>query len=340
MKNNRLLPGIILITVVCGIFVTGCGEMDRTGLQPSTGGTNELVIVTNSETLWKGKMGQTISAFFGQEIPGLPQPENMFTMVHIPEENLSKMMRIHHNLFIVDVNPQFDKPLIETKKDLWSSPQRVIKMTVPDKESFFTEFDKNKEAFLELFDANERHRVNLAYGAIEDYQITDMLKEKASVDMLIPKSFFVATQTDNFIWLRREAQRFSQAIMIYTYPYTDTIAFNYDRILEIRDSITKKYIPGPADGSYMKVSMIEPPVKKTFEMNGNYAVEMRGLWDLEGDFMGGPFLNYTIVDQMRNRVVTIDGYVYHPSHDKRDLVRQVEALIYTTSFAEAEESAE
>jgi len=333
---GKLLVQLFFLLLIL-IIIPGCTNMDRTGLQPSTGGTNELMVVTNDEATWKGKVGQTISQFFEQEVPGLPQPESMFNIAHIPEDNLSKMLRIHHNVFIVDINDKYKEPILETKTDFWSSPQRLVKMTVPSEEAFYKEFDKNKEAFLELFNANERRRVNLAYGAIEDFKITKMLKEKYDINLLIPKSFYVAAQEDNFVWMRREAERFSQAIMIYTYPYTDTLAFNYDRIIEIRDSITKKYIPGPSEGSYMKVSMIEPPIAKTLDFNGHYAVEMRGLWDLYGDFMGGPFLSYTLVDQRHNRVVTIEGYVYNPSQEKRDLIRQLESLIYTLSFPKDDE---
>lgn len=337
MRNTSRLLFFLLITFFIMPILPGCGDVDRSGLQPSTGGTNEIMVVTNGETMWKGRIGKTIQEYYGGTLPGLPQPENRFDLAHIPEDNLSKMLKIHHNVFIVDVNSEFEEPVLETRKDLWSSPQRVVKMTVPDEASFFSEFEENKEAFLALFNANERRRVNEAYGAIEDYKITDMLKKDYGVEILIPKSFFVATKTEDFVWLRREAERFSQAIMIYTYPYTDTIAFNYDRIIEVRDSITKKYIPGPSEGSYMKVAMVEPPVIRRFDFNGHYTVEIRGLWELEGDFMGGPFLNYTLVDKPNNRVVTLDGYVYNPGRDKRDLLRQIEALLYTLNFPDGEE---
>lgn len=334
MKINRQHFPVFIFGIIMFLFISSCGEIDRGGMQPSTGGTNEIMIVTNSEAMWKGKIGQTIQEYFGAILPGLPQPESKFNMAHFPEDNLSKMMKIHHNVFIVDVNSDFDEPVLETRKDLWSSPQRVVKMTVPDEETFFVEFDKNKEAIIGLFNENERRRVNEAYGAIEDFKITGMLKEDYDLDILIPKSFMVATSTKDFVWLRREAELFSQGILIYTYPYTDTIAFNYNHILQVRDSITKKYVPGPSDGSYMKIGMIEPPVAKRIEFNNMFAVETRGLWELEGDFMGGPFVNYTLVDERNNRVVTVDGFVYNPSRDKRDLVRQVESLLYTLAFPE------
>ena len=63
--------------------------------------------------------------------------------------------------------------------------------------------------------------------------------------------------------------------------------------------------------------------------NGLYIAELRGLWKLEKGFMGGPFVSHTTIDTVYNRVVTIDGYVFAPNRDKRNLIRQVEAIINT-----------
>ena len=43
--------------------------------------------------------------------------------------------------------------------------------------------------------------------------------------------------------------------------------------------------------------------------------------------MGGPFVSYTLLDTVYNRVVTLDGFLYAPSDPKRDLLRQVEAIL-------------
>ncbi len=325
-----------LLYVSIFAIVTYSCDGGRGGMKPSTGKTNEMLVITNSDSDWNGRIGKKIQEYFGQELPGLPQSESMFSMAHVPDGNFSKMFQTHHNIFIVDVNPEFKEPLLETKVDLWSSPQRVVKMTVPDRAAFFEEFDLNKEAFISFFDANERRRAANAYGTIEDYKITGKLLEDYNIDILIPQSFYIATAQKDFVWLRREAERFSQGIIIYSFPYVDTMAFNYNRIITQRDSLTKLYVPGPSDGSYMKISMIEPPVEKRIDFNGLFAVEMRGLWELEGDFMGGPFVSYTLVDEARNRVVTVDGYVYNPSQDKKDLVRQIEALLYTLKFGETD----
>jgi PAS domain S-box-containing protein len=57
---------------------------------------------------------------------------------------------------------------------------------------------------------------------------------------------------------------------------------------------------------------------------------------MEGDFMGGPFVSYTFLDPKYKRIVTIDGYVYFPGQDKKNLLRQVEAIIYSFRIPEAE----
>ena len=56
---------------------------------------------------------------------------------------------------------------------------------------------------------------------------------------------------------------------------------------------------------------------------------MRGLWTLEGGFMGGPFISYAFIDPETSRAVMVTGFVYAPREEKRELLRQVEALMYT-----------
>ena len=76
------------------------------------------------------------------------------------------------------------------------------------------------------------------------------------------------------------------------------------------------------------------PDYRLFRMEGRLWCELRGFWDVHGDFMGGPFVSYTTVDTATNRVFTLDGYVYSPKLHKRNFVRGVEHLLYTVSFPE------
>jgi hypothetical protein len=50
---------------------------------------------------------------------------------------------------------------------------------------------------------------------------------------------------------------------------------------------------------------------------------------MENDFMGGPFLHYTLVDEKNNRVIELDAFVFAPKFDKREYLRELEAIVKT-----------
>ncbi len=319
---------ILFTVVVAALFFQSC-NLGNKGYKPSTGRTNEILIVTNSDSLWKSDVGDSIRALFGYEMDGLPQPENAFEMIHLPASGFLQMYQSHHNIFILDINQGFDTTIVETKKDFWSKPQRIVKISVPDKNSCFKELNKNRDDIIPLFDETERQRANITFASVEDIKIRKQLEKNYKFSMAFPKSFYIATTTGNFVWIRREAEKYSQGVFIYFYPYTDTIAFNPERIIQLRDSITKMYIPGPSAGSYMKSATIMPPMFRNINFNNVFAIETRGLWELEGNFMGGPFVSYTFLDSLHSRIVNVDGYVYFPGQDKKNLLRQVESILYT-----------
>ena len=71
-------------------------------------------------------------------------------------------------------------------------------------------------------------------------------------------------------------------------------------------------------------TMVKPIVVK-----GQYAMETRGLWYVEHDAMGGPFVSHSRVDTLHNRVVVVEGFVYAPDGAKRGLIRRLEGSLYT-----------
>jgi hypothetical protein len=124
--------------------------------------------------------------------------------------------------------------------------------------------------------------------------------------------------------------------MIYATEYLDTAQLNPKYILNWRNIQTRQYIPGPSDGSYMVTSLdfVPPVVSYPEDFPLDYVVEVRGLWKVENDFMGGPFINYTFVDKKRNRLISMDGYVYNPNEFKRNYLRQMESIFHTLKITE------
>jgi hypothetical protein len=122
--------------------------------------------------------------------------------------------------------------------------------------------------------------------------------------------------------------------MIYYYNYTDTNTFTLDFLVDKRNQIVKKYIPGPNPNSYMATEDLLPPVMKEFKQEGKYFAELRGLWKLENGSMGGPFVSISTVDELRNRVITVEGFVFAAGLEKREFLRQVESILYTLKIEE------
>jgi hypothetical protein len=102
-----------------------------------------------------------------------------------------------------------------------------------------------------------------------------------------------------------------------------------------RNEFLKKYVPGPTEGSYMTTETVIPVIFNEYnDSNGKYYAEIKGLWKVENDFMGGPFVSITKLDEKHNRVVTAEGWVYYPSENKRNFIRQLEIICKTLSFSE------
>ena len=186
---------------------------------------------------------------------------------------------------------------------------------------------------MQMFMGVELERTTRTHMTALERSISNKLVKDYQLSLVIPAGFNIAVKQKNFVWIRREAQYFSQGIIIYFEDYVDTNQFNPDYILKLRNSTVEKYIPGPSDGSYMStsVSVIEPTFER-IDFNGQFAVETRGLWETKGDFMGGPFVSYTMIDEARNRVVTIEGYVYYPNKKKSILLHQVNAICHSIKF--------
>jgi hypothetical protein len=80
------------------------------------------------------------------------------------------------------------------------------------------------------------------------------------------------------------------------------------------------------------------PIFRSYMLSKKYTAELRGLWRVEGDFMGGPFVSISQIDEQRNRIVTVEGYVYAPKYNKREYIRQLEAILYTIKFLPVKDS--
>ena len=125
-----------------------------------------------------------------------------------------------------------------------------------------------------------------------------------------------------------------QRIFIYSYPYDKQSLFTQEQQVKIRDSLCKKYVKGRLENSYMITAndQYRPVISKSLIHNNNYILETRGSWRVQNDRMGGAFISIAIHDKNKGKIVTIEGNVYAPNFSKRELIREMEAAIYSYAF--------
>lgn len=325
------------------LFLSACtNESDKaTGLPSHSGRPGEIVIVC-TQNQWDGYTGKAIRGVFYEEVYGLPQDETKFTLIQTSKKNFETIFRTYRNVFIVsiDTNRWTDYQLTQ-RSDVWAKNQLVVELKAASVKSFIRGMEENASELIELFDKKEYERIykrNKKYG---NKALRNQIFEKYGVRLSLQEDAYAAIQDSNVAWIRIESERpvggfnhqVSQGILIYDYPYVAEAQLDDEYILAKRDSILQAYIPGPSDGSYMTTEyrFLPPKVEET-SLNGRYAKVVRNLWKMENNFMGGPMVSIVMVDEKRQRIVCTTGYVFAPQFDKRELMREVEAVMRSMSF--------
>jgi hypothetical protein len=204
-----------------------------------------------------------------------------------------------------------------------------LKVRAKNAQEFEEIFTKNQDKIMSYFLAAEKERLTINYKKYYEKGVFNVLTKDFGVSMNVPPGFVIADQKKDFIWYKYETPEISQGVILYTFPYVSDSTFTVNYLVSMRDSVLKANVPGSIKGSYMTTEKRFEQVFNVFEHNKNYASEMRGLWTVENDFMGGPYISLAELDASNQRVIVALGYVYAPSKDKRNLLRQVEAMVYT-----------
>jgi len=328
----------ILLAVI--LFFGSC-ETEPRGKPSASGRTSEMVVIMDNNQ-WEGEPGELVRHTFSAAQPMLPQQEPMFDLRPIKRENFSNLFETHRNILDVVLDETLEDYRVETREDVWSYPQRVVRIYAPNVNELDSVLLTHEERLIELYLENERRRLINSFEMMSNPDVRNKLRDRYEVELKVPEGYFLAKEKENFAWVRRAGvdQDLEMGLLLTILPYTDPDKdFDFDVIWSRRDSITKEHIPGELPDSYMTTYEEDdfPPLKREIDFKGRYAVELRGLWKMHGDFMGGPFVNYTMVDEDNDRLINLDVFVWAPDFDKRDYIRQLEALVYSLEFPEEEE---
>jgi len=332
MKIYKIL--LFTFFIISIFLIVSCNSNTST-LPDSTGKSGELIVVLEKQK-WESNLGKSIQNCFGKMQDGLPQNEPMFKVVNISNAAFTGILQRHRNILLFEIsNSDNKKSSLEIKKNVWANEQLVIKIIAANDSACANIINKNSETLLNYFNEAELERLKFSIQKNEEKSISKKLEKKHQLTLNVPKGYVVAMDTNNFVWLKNEMEKaignnfhqISRGIFIHYQNYTDQKIFQKENLIQFQDSLTQQYIQGAAKNSYLKIESEYPPKIQEINFNSNYAVELRGLWKMQNDFMGGPLLTYCIYDKNKNRVVIISAYLYCPNFDKREYLRELEGIM-------------
>jgi len=330
---RRILSLAIIIVAIASMASCKKGSRgEKTMLPNVTGAAGEVVVVLPKE-IWNDTIGRSYKAILKEEYPYIPQPEPYFDMILIPDEAFTNIFKTHRNIVLTTVSPEHKTPQFIIKRDVWAAPQTVVNLVGPDYPAVTDYLVRERDRFTQIIEQAERDRIIQNAVKYEEKPLRELLTEKFKISMNFPKGYKLNKNSDNFVWISHETPDISQGVFIYAYPYTDANTFTADYLINRRNEFVKQ-IPGPTQGSYMVTSMVFPPKFTPLMYRDRYFGQLRGFREVENHAMGGPFISLSTLDEKRNQIITIEGYVYAPRFKKRNYVRQVEALLLTFSVSD------
>lgn len=332
--------GLYLLLLSAVFALIGCkgNGMQGDGLMSSSGRSSEVLIVC-PDADWKGAFGDSLRSVLEAPVVGLPQNEPMFRLSHISPSDFTPVYQKQRNILICQVQADAASPRLKVEKNRWAKPQLIQTLTASCTDTLTAAFLAGSERITAYIMQGEMQRFQRAQRAQQEPYMHTQFQKKYGYSMVFPDGFIFAVKQKDFCWLRKETKYWGQSIMVYSEPYVDEHQFSPEYITALRNKYTKTYVQGSSDSSYVLVDeRFYPVMYRNYDFpKSPYAVEARGLWGLfgnTGERMGGPFVSYTFLDTAAQRVVTADGFLYAPSDAKRDLMRQVEAMLLTLQRAD------
>lgn len=339
MKTGKLLMAAAAFICAAAMSVS-CGDKSGKPLLPNVSGKAGEVIVVMDKDDWDGNLGGATRELLASDYPFLPQREPLFSLVNVPPTGFADLFKIHRNILIYNISDQVKKSGVIYRSDEWAYPQCVIQVSAPSGDSAATVLKENGERIVNAIEQAERDRIIANSKKYEAPGIAPVVTEMTGGSPHFPTGYRIRKKTDDFIWISDDKQYTTQGVFVYKYPAAAKENFTEQNIIEHRNAFLKKYVPGMFDNTYMITNETAVPDVKFIRFRGRQFAETRGLWEVFGDYMGGPFVSHSFYGPDAKEIIVLDGFVYAPKYDKRQYLRQVEAILYSFEWADDKKSSE
>ena len=320
------MKNFVFLSLFLSFLFTGCQDSESKNpilLATSSGNINNISVVMENE-MWEGSIGEALRKSLASPVDGLPQEEPIFSLNQMPPEAFSGFVR-KNRLFVKIEKGEAGR--FKIFNDPFAHPQKGVVITGQDSDEIIEQINKNSEEIIKTLRNTEikekQRRINKSLK--ED----EKLKNTLGVSLKFPTAYRYAMENEEFFWLRKDIPKGNMEILVYAVPLnqidrdTSVIA----NIIKMRDSIGKAYIHGGLEGRYMITEEAYAPYLFDSEIDGKFAYETKGTWEMKSAFMAGPFINYAIRDSVNNRYIILEGFTFAPATAKRDNMFELEAIL-------------
>lgn len=348
----RLLLPFVLISAF--LFVQCSSEPNPDYLQKASGKAGDLLLVMDS-VQWRGELGREVRRIFQAEVPGLPQGEPMFNLIWVhPSKGTTMLTRMRNLVYVFTMDQetpgsrilrqQFSEETLKrinadtsftlsTRSNEYAKGQEVMYLMHRTEEGLIRYLQRHKQNIIDYFNRTERQRISREIlGTRSTRGVAGFLRDEQEIELHVPVGYQLADKTDDFVWLRNMTAETDKDIFVTWKPYESEYQLLPDSLVAWRDEVCKKYLyedPARPDTYLLTEQENARVVARQMRLNNRFAMELRGLWRSNIYTMGGPFLSYALVDEARGILYYIEGFAYAPGKDKREMMRELETILWT-----------
>ncbi len=327
-RNKDFQMFRIEIYVIILLLFISCKTGPSSMKSSSLGAPGELLVAIDPAFKDTG-MKEEIDSFAEVSMPGIPQIEPTFNVSSILLPELGKQFKYYRNILIVRLSESLSDS-VRYIQNLWSQNQQVVYFSVKDIDSFRKIFAEQKSKVHDFFYLGDIHTMAKELKKRENVELKGYVNSKYNLHMLIPEGYKLVRDTSDFSWFRLDNKEVIQNILIKSFSLDTMQKMDKENLMKLCDQATKTYIPGPSSATFMKIEDKFPMLFNKVVHENRNVYELRGLWKVQGYFMGGPFINYFVQDLDNKRLIMIETFVYAPQkQNKAYYIRQMESILST-----------
>ncbi len=297
------------------VLLTSCDITGKNRKKPSsTGQPYEVVLEGDTDSI--------VTKMLTEDVTGLPQPEPLCRLIQVKKGKTQGSYLLVRTRIVVNIGERDFS--VRLSHDENAAPQNIIRITARSTQQLQEKL--NGERLRQIVNEVElKHLADIVSSnpSKQNKEMQDEIKKMFGIDMKIPVSMNASKKAKDFIWISNNASTGMQNLLVFKVKSEERRMKNpnaaYANDKTLIDSILRTNMPGETDSMYMEIPVLSE----------------RGLWEMKGDAMGGPYVMHRIhkstsqAEIQQGYDLYLIGFVYAPEMKKKILIKQLEAAIST-----------